>query len=69
VYNFPYTSLYFGLTWRCFISMSFPVSMSRTALSISSGNFRHAALAAMSLRLVMSLYVEIQARIASWVIV
>ncbi len=45
------------------------MSMSRTALSISSGNFWHAALAAVSLRLVMLLYVEIQARMASWVIV
>ncbi len=45
------------------------MSMSRTALSISSGNFWHAALAAVSLKLVMSLYVEIQARMASWVIV
>jgi hypothetical protein len=49
--------------------MSFPMSMSRTALSISSGNFWHAALAAMSLKLVMLLYAEIQARMASWVIV
>jgi hypothetical protein len=45
------------------------VSVLRTALSISSGNFQRAALAAVSLRLVMSLYVEIQARMASWVIV
>ncbi len=45
------------------------MSMSRTALSISSGNFWHAALAAVSLRLVMLLYVKIQARMASWVIV
>ncbi len=45
------------------------MSMSRTALSISTGNFWLAALATMSLRLVMLLYVEIQARMASWVIV
>ncbi len=45
------------------------MSMSRTALSISGGNFWRAALAAMSLRLVMLLYVEIQARMASWVMV
>ncbi len=45
------------------------MSMSRTALSISSGNFWRAALAAVSLRLVMLLYVEIQARMTSWVIV
>ncbi len=44
------------------------MSMLRTALSTSSGNFWHAALAAMSLRLVMLLYVEIQARMAFWVI-
>jgi hypothetical protein len=45
------------------------VSMLRTALSISSGNFWHAELAAVSLKLVMFLYVEIQVRMASWVIV
>jgi hypothetical protein len=45
------------------------VSMLRTVLSISSGNYWHAALAAVSLRLVILLYVEIQARMASWMIV
>jgi hypothetical protein len=43
--------------------------MWKTAFSISMGNFRRAALAAVSLMLVMLLQVEIQARMASWVIV
>ena len=45
------------------------MSMSRTALSISMGKVRRAALDGVSLREVMSLYVVMQASVASWVIV
>ena len=50
VYDFPQTSLYFGLTRRCRISRSSPMSMLRTALSISMGKVRRAALDGVRLR-------------------
>ncbi len=45
------------------------MSMSRTALSISMGKMQRAVLDGVRLREVMSLYVVMQASMASWVIV
>ena len=61
--------LYFGLTRRCHISKSSPVFMSRNALSILTGNEQRAAFAGVRLWELTQLYVFMQARMASWVIV